>query len=548
MTEPQDQDLSITIVGMAGRFPGAANVEEYWRNLAAGVESIRFFAPEELEGSVTGQPDLTDPSFVRAGGVLDGAEDFDAPFFDFNPRDAEITDPQQRVFLECCWEALERAGYDPETFAGAVGVFAGAGMNTYFLNNVLAHPEVFRALAPHQILIGVDKDYLAPRVSYKLNLKGPSVTVQTACSTSLVAVHLACQSLQDYQSDLALAGGVAVRVPQRSGYRYQEGGIASPDGHCRAFDRDAQGTVTGSGAGVVVLKRLAEALEDGDNILAVIRGSAINNDGSAKVGFTAPSVEGQGAVISEARAAAGVSPDTIGYVEAHGTGTALGDPIEVTALNKAFGLGGEAGESCALGSVKSNIGHLDTASGVAGLIKTVLVLQNRAIPGSLHFTAPNPEIDFASGPFRVVQALTEWPEGAGPRRAGVSSFGIGGTNAHAVLEGAPAPEPSGASRPWQLLLLSARTPTALEAITDNLARHLEEHPEQAFADVAYTAQVGRKALKHRRFLVCRDREDAVAALRSRDPQRLFTLAQEGRERPVAFLFPGQGAQYAGMGK
>jgi len=548
MTEPQNQDLSIAIVGMAGRFPGAANVEEYWRNLAAGVESIRFFAPEELEVSVTGLPDLEDPTFVRAGSVLDGIEDFDAPFFDFNPRDAEITDPQQRVFLECCWEALERAGYDPETFAGAVGVFAGAAMSTYFLNNVLAHPEVFRALAPHQILIGVDKDYLAPRVSYKLNLKGPSVTVQTACSTSLVAVHLACQSLQDYQSDLALAGGVAIRVPQRSGYRYQEGGIASPDGHCRAFDREAQGTVTGCGAGVVVLKRLAEALEDGDNILAVIRGSAINNDGSAKVGFTAPSVEGQVAVISEALAAAGVSPDTIGYVEAHGTGTALGDPIEVTALNKAFGLGAEAGESCVLGSVKSNIGHLDTASGIAGLIKTVLVLQNRAIPKSLHFTAPNPEIDFASGPFRVSQALTEWPAGGEPRRAGVSSFGIGGTNAHAVLEEAPAARPSDESRPWQLLLLSARTPTALETATDNLARHLEEQSEQPFPDVAYTLQVGRKALRHRRSLVARDRGDAVAALRSRDPQRVLTLPQEGRERPVAFLFPGQGAQYVGMGK
>ncbi len=548
MTEPQNQDLSIAIVGMAGRFPGAANVEQYWRNLAAGVESIRFFAPEEVEASVTGQHDLKDPSFVRAGGVLDGVEDFDAPFFDFNPRDAEITDPQQRVFLECCWEALERAGYDPETFAGAVGVFAGSGMNTYFLNNVLAHPEVFRALAPHQILIGVDKDYLAPRVSYKLNLKGPSVTVQTACSTSLVAVHLACQSLQDYQSDLALAGGVAIRVPQRSGYRYQEGGIASPDGHCRAFDRDAQGTVTGSGAGVVVLKRLADALEDGDNILAVIRGSAINNDGSAKVGFTAPSVEGQVAVISEALAAAGVAAGSIGYVEAHGTGTALGDPIEVTALNKAFGLGADQGESCVLGSVKSNIGHLDTAAGIAGLIKTVLVLQNRAIPKSLHFSAPNPEIDFASGPFHVSQALTEWPAGGEPRRAGVSSFGIGGTNAHAVLEEAPAAEPSGPSRPWQLLLLSGRTPTALEAATDNLVRHLEEQPDQSFADVAFTTQVGRKALKHRRFLVCRDRGDAIAALRSRDPQRVLTLAQGGRERPVAFLFPGQGAQYVGMAK
>ncbi len=545
MTDTQTQDLSIAIVGMAGRFPGAADVDQFWRNLRDGVESIRFFAGDS-EDSIAGPAD--DPGLVRAGGLLDGIEGFDAAFFDFNPREAEIADPQQRVFLECCWQALETAGYSPEDFSGAIGVFGGAGMNTYFLNNVLGHPELLQTLAPIQILVGTDKDYLAPRVSYKLNLKGPSISVQTACSTSLVAVHLACQSLQDYQSDLALAGGVSIRVPQKSGYRYQEGGIYSPDGHCRAFDRNAQGTVTGSGVGVVVLKRLADALAAGDTILAVIRGSAVNNDGAAKVGFTAPSVEGQVAVISEALAAAGVSGDTIGYVEAHGTGTALGDPIEVTALTRSFGVGAGRRESCALGSVKSNIGHLDTASGVAGLIKAVLALQHRAIPPSLHYEAPNPEIDFTSGPFYVSRALTEWPANGAPRRAGVSSFGIGGTNAHAVLEEAPALAPSGPARSWQLLLLSARTPAALETATDNLARHLEEHPEQPLADVAYTLQVGRKGFKHRRALVCQDRADAVAALRSRHPQRLLSLVQEGRDRPVAFLFPGQGAQHVGMGR
>jgi amino acid adenylation domain-containing protein len=548
MTDPQTQDLSIAIIGMAGRFPGASDVEQFWRNLRDGVESIRFFASSELEASFGGPPDEEDPGFVRAGAVLDDIERFDAAFFDFNPREAEITDPQQRIFLECCWEGLERAGYDSEAFPGAIGVFAGAGMNTYFLNHVLGHPELFRALPPHQILIGTDKDYLAPRVSYKLNLKGPSVTVQTACSTSLVAVHLACQSLQDYQSDLALAGGVSIRAPQRTGYRYQEGGINSPDGHCRAFDHKARGTVTGNGAGVVVLKRLEDALADGDTILAVIKGSAINNDGSAKVGFTAPSVEGQVAVISEALAAAGVSADTIGYVEAHGTGTTLGDPIEVTALNKAFATGPKAQGVCALGSVKSNIGHLDAAAGIVGLIKAVLALRDKAIPPSLHFEKPNPEIDFSAGPFYVSTALTEWKANGTPRRAGVSSFGIGGTNAHAVLEEAPPCEPSGPARPWQLLLLSARTTSALETATDNLARHLEGHPELPLADVAYTTQVGRRAFKHRRFLVCRDHQDAAAALRERDPQRLLTLAQEGRDRPVAFLFPGQGAQYAGMGR
>jgi amino acid adenylation domain-containing protein len=548
MSEPAAAPLGIAVIAMAGRFPGAAGVEQFWRNLAAGVESIRVFADAELEPAppLPGRP--RDPGFVPAGAVLDGVELFDAGFFDFNPREAEITDPQQRIFLECCWEAIERGGYDPERFAGAVGVFAGAGMSTYFFHNVLAHPELLRTVAPFQLQVGSDKDYLAPRVSYKLDLRGPSITVQTACSTSLVAVHLACQSLLDMQSDLALAGGVSVRVPQRTGYRYVEGGIASPDGHCRAFDRDAQGTVFGSGAGVVLLKRLDEALADGDTVLAVIRGSAVNNDGAAKVGFTAPSVSGQVAVISEALAAAGLDGDAIDYVEAHGTGTPLGDPIEVAALGQALGGRPPGAPSCALGSVKTNIGHLDSASGVAGLIKTVLALEHGAIPPSLHFVSPNPQLDLAAGPFHVNAALTAWPANGRPRRAGVSSFGIGGTNAHVVLEEAPPAAASGPARGWQLLALSARTPTALEAATDNLARHLVEHPEQDLADVAYTLQVGRKSFPHRRTLLCGDHAAAAAALRARDPRSLRTQAVEARDRPVVFLFPGQGAQHAGMGR
>ncbi len=552
MSDPSPTHLGVAVIAMAGRFPGAADVEQFWRNLSAGVESIRVFADAELEGSPDQAGGPGDPAFVPAGAVLDGIELFDAGFFDFNPREAEITDPQQRIFLECCWEALERAGYDPERCSGAVGVFAGTGMSTYFFNNVLGHPEVLRTVAPYQLQIGADKDYLAPRVSYKLDLRGPSITVQTACSTSLVAVHLACQSLLDMQSDMALAGGVSVRVPQRTGYRYQEGGIASPDGHCRAFDSKAQGTVSGNGAGVVLLKRLDDALADGDTVLAVIRGSAVNNDGAAKVGFTAPGVAGQVAVVSEALAAADLDGAAIDYVEAHGTGTPLGDPIEVAALRQAFAGRPADAPACALGSVKTNIGHLDSAAGVAGLIKTVLALEHGAIPPSLHFESPNPELDLAAGPFQVNAALTAWPATGRPRRAGVSSFGIGGTNAHVVLEEAPPAAPSGPSRPWQLLTLSARTASALEAMTEDLARHLAEpapdRAEDPLADVAYTLQVGRKSFPHRRVLVCRDRAAAAAALRRRDPEAVRTQAVEARDRPVVFLFPGQGAQHVGMGR
>ncbi len=557
MSETEASDsMSIAIVGMAGRFPGADDVAAFWSNLREGRESITFFRDEDLDPDHVDPSALEHPDYVKAAGVLEGEDLFAADFFEINPKEAEITDPQQRLLLETAWHALENAGYDPETHVGNIGVFAGVGMNTYFLHNVLSRPEIFRSTPTLQLMIGADKDYVAPRLSYKLNLKGPSVSVQSACSTSLIAVHLACQSLRDFESDLALAGGCSLRVPQRTGYWYQEGSIFSPDGHCRAFDAGAQGTVAGSGVGVVALKRLEDARQAGDQILAVIRGSAINNDGPAKVGFTAPSVEGQVAVISEALAVADVDPGTIDFVETHGTGTTLGDPIEAEALAQAFTDPDESREEpCFLGAVKTNVGHLDTAAGVTGLIKATLALHHREIPPTLHFNGLHPDIDFGDVPFAVNAERLDWPRPEGrPRRAGVSSFGIGGSNAHVVLEEAPAPETSEASdtdRPWQILTLSARTKTALETLTDSLAEHLESQDPasgQSLADIAYTGRVGRRRFEHRRFLVCRDRDDAVRALRDRDPQRLRTSRQEARQRAVAFLFPGQGSQHPGMGK
>ncbi|MDQ3804073.1 MAG: SDR family oxidoreductase [Acidobacteriota bacterium] len=543
----QQDDSGIAIIGMSGRFPGAANVEAFWANLRDGVESVKFFSDEELARRGVDEKVLRHPNYVKAGVELEGIGHFDASFFGYSPREAELMDPQHRLFLECAWEALESAGYSPDGDTGVVGVFAGSGSPSYLLQNILPNREVTEAAGGFQLGLGNGPDFLATRVSYKLNLKGPSYTVQSACSTSLVAVHQACQSLLSGECDLALVGGVTINSRPSVGYFHQEGGIASADGHCRAFDAQGSGTIGGSGVGVVVLKNLAGALEDGDPILAVIKGSAVNNDGSMKVGFTAPSIEGQAAVISEALAMAGVEAETIGYVEAHGTATPVGDPIEVMALTKAFRARTGKKNFCGIGSLKTNVGHLDTAAGVAGLIKATQALRHKQLPPSLHFERPNPKADFADSPFYVNAALAEWPAGEVPRRAGVSSFGIGGTNAHVVLEEAPARENSGPSRPWQLLAVSAKTATALEQATANLREHLRRHKEISLADVAYTLHKGRKRFSHRRAILCRDADEAVAALQANDRAKVFTASSaEERERPVAFMFTGQGSQYAGM--
>ena len=536
----------IAIVGMACRFPGASTPEEFWKNLEQGVESISFFEEEQLDRAAIDPAELRDPKYVKARGVLEGIEQFDSRFFEFSPREADITDPQQRIFLEVVWEALERAGYNPGTSAVPIGVYAGAGANGYLLHNLSNAGHLMGTVNAFQAVIHNKNDHLATRVAYKLNLKGPAVTVQTACSTSLTAIYHACQSLLSHQCDMALAGGVTITVPQKTGYLYNERGIGSPDGHCRPFDANAQGTVGASGAGVVVLKRLADAVADGDHIHAVIRGGALNNDGSDKVGYTAPSVAGQAEVISMAQAVSGVEPDSITYVEAHGTGTPMGDPIEVKALTQAFRQGTDRKGFCALGSVKSNLGHLDTAAGVAGVIKTVLALEHKKLPPSLHFEKPNPEIDFENSPFFVNAKLSDWNP-SGPRRAGVSSFGLGGTNAHIILEEAPprAQAPS-RSREHQLLVLSARSDAALETITTRLAEHLEANPSLELADVAHTLFTGRKAFDHRRIVVCRDTKDAAEALKQLSPERVFSRIQEPVNRPLYFMFPGQGSQHPGM--
>ncbi len=541
MSQPHDKAPEtaegIAIIGMAGRFPGAADLDRFWRNLRDGIESISFLSREELLAAGVEPVLLDDPRFVPAGGVLPGIELFDAPFFGFGPREAEIMDPQQRAFLECSWEALESAGYDTDGYRGSIGIFGGMGMSSYLLRNLISHPDVLAAAGPLQIRIFNDKDFLVSLVAFKMGLTGPSINVQTACSTSLVATCLACQALLNFQCDMALAGGVTIALPQAG--QTPMDGVSSPDGHCRAFDARAEGTVGGSGAGVVVLKRLADAIEDGDTIRAVIKGFATNNDGSLKVGYTAPGVEGQIEVIAMAQAVAGIRGDSITYVEAHGTGTPLGDPIEVEALTEVFRSATDRTGYCGLGSVKTNIGHLDTAAGVASLIKTVLAMEHGVIPPSLGFERPNPQLDLVRSPFYVPTAAREWRTDGIPRRAGVSSFAIGGINAHLVLEEAPALVPAlvpaDPPPPWHLLVLSARTETALERATENLVRYLREQPAgetpavPGVADVAYTLQVGRRAFRHRRILVCRDREDAITALEAR---RWLDGAAEPRDETV----------------
>lgn len=538
---------AVAIIGMSCRFPDAPTPDAFWRNLRDGVESVRSFTAQDLLAAGVDPAIMGHPSYVNTGVVLEGADQFDAAFFGFNPRDAEILDPQQRIFLECAWEALEDAGYPPSAYAGPIGVYAGADMSAY-LFIVYANPEIVGSVGAFAISLANDKDHVTTRVAYKLNLKGPAVTVQTTCSTSLVAVCQASQSLLCYQCDMALAGGTAIALPQRVGYIYQEGGIASPDGHCRAFDSQARGTIGGSGAGVVVLQRYADAVADGSQIRAVIRGFGVNNDGSLKVGYTAPSVDGQAEAIATAQAMAGVDPETITYIEAHGTGTPLGDPIEVSALTQVFRASTPKVGYCGIGSVKTNFGHLNSAAGVASLIKTVLALEYKQLPPSLHFKRPNPNLGLNGSPFYVVDSLRDWQSSGAPRRAGVSSFGIGGTNAHVVLEEASPPLPPAPSRPWQLLLLSARSSRALERATANLAHWLRQRPGLALPDVAYTLQVGRKAFPHRRLLLVDSdqRETTLDALEAGATQGHDAPADG--QRPVVFMFSGQGAQYLNMGR
>jgi acyl transferase domain-containing protein/acyl carrier protein len=537
---------SIAIIGLAFRFPGASTPEQFWQNLQSGVESITNIPDDALLSEGISPALLQDPRYVKAAGRLDDIDHFDAALFNMSPTEAEFIDPQQRLFLECAWESLENAGYCSDNSKSRIGVFGGVGINRYFLDNY--DQRLFQAGSALKALTGNDKDYLTTRVSYKLGLTGPSVCVQTACSTSLVAVHMACRSLLDYQTDIALAGAVSLRLPQQSGYVFEEGGILSPDGHCRAFDADAGGTVFSSGVGIVVLKRLDEAIEDGDTIEAVIRGSAINNDGAVKVGFTAPSIEAQAEVIAEALGVADVDARSISYVEAHGTGTTLGDPIEIAALTKAYrGWTGET-QFCPIGSVKTNIGHLDTAAGIAGLIKTVLALKHKQIPPSLHFQQPNPRIDFADSPFYVNQTLTPWKSNGSPRRAGVSSFGLGGTNSHIIVEEAPTiTRTSRSRRNFHIVPISAKTEDALQASTTSLEKYLLDHSQTNLGDIAFTCQVGRKTFPHRRIIIAGDTKNAASVITSDKGQFVFSSVEESLSRPVAFLFPGQGSQFANMG-
>ncbi|WP_323781256.1 type I polyketide synthase [Thalassovita sp.] len=545
-----DTSADIAIVGMAAHLPGAPTIEDYWANLRDGIESIRHLSKEALLAAGEAPHMLERDDYVPAAAVLDGFKDFDAEFFGFSPKEAAILDPQHRHFLETAWEALENAGHPPENFQGPVGVFGGSGMGSYFYFNICSNRDLVDSTGMFLLRhTGNDKDFMVTRLSHILDLKGPSVNLQTACSTSLVATHYACQSLLNGECDMALAGGVTIELPHGRGYLYKEGEILSPDGHCHAFDHRAQGTVFGSGAGVVVLRRLENAIADGDHIWAVIKGSAVNNDGAAKAGYLAPSVDGQAAAIADAQALSDVSADTIDYVECHGTGTYLGDPIEVAALTQAFQQTTDETGFCRIGSVKTNIGHLDTAAGAASLIKTSLALKHKQMPPTLGYESPNPAIDFDHSPFLVNDKLTDWVSHKGPRRAGVNSLGVGGTNAHVILEEAPERTASDESDwPFQILTVSGRNKSALEANSANLAAHLRANPEQPLADVAWTLKQGRRAFERRRVIVAETHEQAAELLETNDPRRVFTHTVVGDRPEVVFMFPGGGAQYAGMAR
>ena len=547
MTE-QNTLEGIAVVGLAGRFPKAAGVEQFWENLVAGKDCFTEFTVEDIVREGIPRETALRPDYIKRMPVIENAAGFDARLFRYSPKEAELIDPQQRIMLECAWEALENAGYDPHRFPGLIGIWAGIGLNNYFLKNVISR-GIFEEVADSQSIISNEKDYMATRIAYKLNLRGPAMVVQTACSSSLVAVSMACQSLLTYQCDMALAGAVFLQTPRARGYLYHEGDIFSPDGFCRAFDKAANGTVLGEGCGLVVLRRLEDAVAGGDHILAVIRGYAVNNDGASRTGYTAPGMLGQIELVTMAQTMAGVRAEEISYIEAHGTGTHLGDPIEVAALTQVFRRTTEERGYCGLGSVKNNIGHLDVAAGIAGLIKTICALQHRQLPPTINFTESNPELRLSESPFYVVDKLTDWWQPRHGRRiAGVSSFGMGGTNAHVILEeytGQPDTRPS--SRHWHLLPISAATPTALSAAAANLSGYLKENADTNIADTAWTLAAGRIPLRHRRCVVADTA--ASAAIRLAEHNALYGIEGEtdGGKRPIVFLFSGQGTQYPGMG-
>jgi len=571
-SKPHRTGLEIAVIGMSGRFPGAKNIHQFWQNLQEGVESISFFSDEELQNQGIQPRLLEHPDYVRAKGIIEGIEYFDSNFFDYTPKEAEIMDPQVRLFHECVWEALEDAAYDPGTYPGIIGLYAGASPNMYW-EGMMHLSGKNRDMGYFTTLFNNDKDFLALLISYKLNLKGPVVSFYTACSTSLVAVHLGSRALLTGECHIVLAGGVTIYLPHTSGYLYREGMILSPDGHCRTFDHRAKGTLSGEGAGVVVLKPLAAAYAEGDHIYAVIKGSTINNDGAQRLGFTAPGIDGQAEVLKRTLNMAEVETESIRYIEAHGTGTPLGDPVEIEALKLA--LNSNKTGFCGIGSVKTNIGHLDCAAGIAGFIKAVLVLKHKAIPPGLHFEKPNPKIDFKNSPFYVNQTLTSLTPVNNdelPLRAAVSSFGMGGTNAHVILEEAPIAQsaeskaqsedrtgsgaysqgrvgvsPPGQSRQYQLILLSAKTETALGKAAENLAAFLKDNPGINLADLAFTLRSGRKHFPFRRKFVCTDVSEAIEILSSSEPRKIQTDTANDEKKTVVFMFPGLGPQYVNMG-
>ena len=550
-------ELDIAIIGMSGHFPGAKNLDEFWQVLQDGEETITFFSDEELEKAGVDPATLQNPNYVKAAPMLSDVDLFDASFFDYTPKEAEITDPQNRLFMECAWEALETAGYNPKTYDGSIGVYANKTLSMYLLKNLYHSLDISGNMVTSgnlKTIIANERDFLSTTVSYKLNLRGPSFNVPTACSSSLVAIHLACQSLLMGECDIALAGAASVFLPQKAGYVYEEGMMLSPDGHCRTFDARAEGTIFGSGLGIVVLKPLANALADGDCIHAVIKGSAINNDGSAKAGYMAPSVSGQAAMVAEAISNAGIEAETISYIEAHGTGTSMGDPIEVAGLTRAFSQYTQKKGFCALGSVKPNIGHMDAASGVTSLIKVVLMLKHKLLVPTINFEQPNPEIDFANSPFYVNTKLQTWQTNGIPRRAGVSAFGIGGTNAHIILEEAPVLEPvkPEIDRQLHILSLSAKSQKALRELAGRYETHLTSNPLQSLADICFTANVGRGHFNNRLALIGNSKtqicEQITAFAAGYEPDGVLT-GQQGKSKPkIAFLFAGQGSQYIGMGR